>query len=375
MIYSRIKHFFAQRHTLPFRDFLPNTATEILARESFFWATSQNWRVLKRFLFLYFCRQTSLLSDALPPAPAKILWLNPSSTSIGDSLMELAGRALLHPAYTVDLYTDRWNASLYQHDSYFNQVITDPTQIKPEGYDFVLLDLFNTRSIRFKQKYCPTIPFASLQGYFYGPDFNRLLFSVYRIHQLLGYPFTEVEIQPYLSPQIFVERVQSPIESKCKAVRIALAVGGVDPLRTYQSWELVLNGLWQQFDQQIEVVLLGSANGEEDATRLKNKFEQKPLFNLVNQLSLTQTAKVIAESDFFIGADGGLMHIAAALLKPGVALFGFFRPELRLGPNGLIENVFAENQVNDCLPSEVIAKSIVGIDGLLKQLRQQNEAK
>lgn len=44
--------------------------------------------------------------------------------------------------------------------------------------------------------------------------------------------------------------------------------------------------------------------------------------NYVNQLSITETASAIANCDAFISNDSGLMHLAAALEVPVIALFG-----------------------------------------------------
>lgn len=367
-MFKRLKHFFAQRHTPPFRHVLPNTITTFLAKESRLRAISQNWRVLKRYLLLCRYGQARLFREQLPPAPARILWLNPSSTSIGDSLMELAGRSLLHPAYQIDLFTDRWNAPLYQHDQFFGKVITDPAQIDSSVYDFVLLDLLNTRSIRFKHQHCPLLPFASLQGYFYGPDFNRLLFSVFRIHQLLAYPHTDAVLQSYLRPGLFLQADRPALGLKKTKLRVAVAVGGVDPIRTYGHWGEVLAALWQRYGADLEVVLLGSANGRDEAQRLASRFSEQMLDNRVEQFDLITSAKAISECDFFLGADGGLMHIAAALNCPGIGLFGFFRPELRLSPDGVINSVFAEKQVDDCPVDAIVALTIPHLDKLKLEL-------
>lgn len=361
-MFTRLKHFFAQRHTPPFRHVLPNTITTFLAKESSLRAISQNWRVLKRYLLLCRYGQAGLLREQLPPAPARILWLNPSSTSIGDSLMELAGRKLLHPGYKIDLFTDRWNAPLYQHDQYFGQVFTDPAQIDPAAYDFVLLDLSNTRSIRFKHQYCLLLPFASLQGYFYGPDFNRLMFSVFRIHQLLGYPFDEAGLQAYLRLSLFLPDDLPALQPKKTLLRLAVAIGGVDPIRTYTHWGEVFTALWQRYGADLEIVLLGSANGRDHAQQLMAEFSQQAIVNQVEELNLIKTAKAISQCDFFLGADGGLMHIAAALNCPGIGLFGFFRPELRLSPDSVINSVFAENKVDDCPVDDIVALTISHLD-------------
>ena len=170
----------------------------------------ENGKLLRRWLWLNLTGQARLLQDRLPPPPARLLWLSPSSNSIGDSVMELAGRALLG-AYEVDLLTDKFYAELYRNDRYIKRVFTDPAKIDPSGYDLGLQDFFNTRSLRIKRRVCPRLPFAAVQGFFWGADYNRMLFSCYRIHHLLGYPYTTDDLRPFLRSRLFLEDEPPPL--------------------------------------------------------------------------------------------------------------------------------------------------------------------
>ena len=65
---------------------------------------------------------------------------------------------------------------------------------------------------------------------------------------------------------------------------------------------------------------------EDEGHLVEALLQQKPI-NLVDQTSLPQLADVIARADLFIGADSGVMHIAAATGTPIVSIFGPSNPE------------------------------------------------
>jgi heptosyltransferase-2 len=68
------------------------------------------------------------------------------------------------------------------------------------------------------------------------------------------------------------------------------------------------------------VVLLGSKNDEQAAAGIAGK-------NLVGKTSLDDALRLIAGASAVVSNDSGLMHVAAALDRPQVALFGSSSPE------------------------------------------------
>ena len=68
------------------------------------------------------------------------------------------------------------------------------------------------------------------------------------------------------------------------------------------------------------VVLLGSKNDEQAAAGITGK-------NLVGKTSLDDALRLIAGASAVVSNDSGLMHVAAALGRPQVALFGSSSPE------------------------------------------------
>lgn len=338
----------SERYTPRFKGSLPSSIDEMLDNESYFTKLKATIRLYRRFLTLLISAQLGLEYEYIPRNIRRVLWINVSSTSIGDSIMELSGRVLLREKYQLDLLTDAKNAAIYASDDIFNRVYNSAEQID-ENYDFVLLDINNSKSIRLKAKYFKCIPFASIMGYFYGADFNRMLFSFKRINALQGYAVNDEYINQHAQNYLNLANFRTLVSER----QIVLVIGGEDQLiRTYHRWDSVVTLLSQQFSEY-SIVLIGSANGVEMSAKIMS-LKLPNLRNEVNQLSLVETASIIANSDYFIGADGGLMHIADALNIAGVALFARFKAKFRLAPHTLLRDVYANDKVSDIEPEIIV---------------------
>ena len=84
----------------------------------------------------------------------------------------------------------------------------------------------------------------------------------------------------------------------------------------------VANGLRERCGA--EIVLVGRP--EDDSRSVENLLDRKPI-NLVGKTTLPQLTEVIARADLFIGADSGVMHIAAASGTPVLSVFGPSNPD------------------------------------------------
>jgi ADP-heptose:LPS heptosyltransferase len=72
---------------------------------------------------------------------------------------------------------------------------------------------------------------------------------------------------------------------------------------------------------------------------------------------LRAAARLVSDCDFFVGADGGLMHCAVAADLPGVALFGRVEPKLRLPPETAMQALYDADDVNHN-PPQAVAEAI-----------------
>ena len=79
----------------------------------------------------------------------------------------------------------------------------------------------------------------------------------------------------------------------------------------------VARQLKEQYDA--EIILVGKSADDSDEVARIMDCEPK---NLVGKTSLPQLADVIDDADLFIGADSGVMHIAAATGTPVISIFG-----------------------------------------------------
>lgn len=342
---------FNQRFILGFNTQIPHNIEEFRRGESFRSKLKQTIRTYRRFVTLLFSKQLHLELDLIPPHVVKILWFNPSSTSIGDSIMELSGRALLCDGkFELHLLSDRKNSSLYGEDLVFKKVFNDPNQIL-ESYDLILLDVYNTKSIQMKSKYFPDAPFCAIQGYFYGAAIHRTMFSYHRINYLLGVRLTQQELD-------LCAKNYLPVVIPSVIPRVVISVGGEGKFKTYSHWNNVIRQLIQ-YDSALEICIIGSSNGVEYSDEIMQEFGGR-ITNYVAKLSLLETAKIIASSKFFIGADGGLMHVAESYEIQGIALFAKVSPELFLSYQTKINPLYSNLMIDDIDPEQIV--------GLFKQL-------
>lgn len=267
----------------------------------------------------------------------RVLWLYTGKPNIGDALMDMSGRALLRDAgITIDLLTLPNLYSLFCEDDIFSNVYSNLDEIKNLHYDAVLLNEFNYPSLRLKTTYFKNLPFACLFQYFHGPDRNQTLFSFAAINDIFGLGLSDLTLQQQAKPYLHCQATTAATVQAITPTQpfITLAVGGIDPRRTYPHWLQMLMCIDQQLsDTDPRVfVLLGSNNGLRIAeTIAQHPFKNIQIVSLVNKLSLLQASAMIEQSKLFVGCDGGLMHIAHSTPTPSVRLFAAAEsPELRL---------------------------------------------
>ena len=117
-----------------------------------------------------------------------------------------------------------------------------------------------------------------------------------------------------------IHREPYPIASKTSPkVVIHAGSGGYSAARRWPPKYFAEVARQLQQDYQAEIILVGTDSDEgAEVARLMDDAPQ----NLVGKTSLPQLADVIHHADLFIGADSGVMHIAAATGRPVISIFG-----------------------------------------------------
>lgn len=80
--------------------------------------------------------------------------------------------------------------------------------------------------------------------------------------------------------------------------------------------------LLQILSPQYPIVFVGGANESKDIDFIVGQLDVQNVIRYDGKLTLAQTASVIMKGKMMISTDSGLMHMAAALKKPLVAIFG-----------------------------------------------------
>ena len=108
---------------------------------------------------------------------------------------------------------------------------------------------------------------------------------------------------------------------------IAFAIGGTFTTKRYPVSHII------EFvkSAQVPVVILGGKSEQEDALHIEASNTEK-VINLCNELSLTESAAVIDKAQLVISNDTGMMHMAAALHKPIISIWGNTIPAFGMYP-------------------------------------------
>ena len=108
------------------------------------------------------------------------------------------------------------------------------------------------------------------------------------------------------------------------------------------------------------IILIGSKN-EMDKAQLFKKLYTKKVYDFCGKLTLLETASVIKKSDFFIGNDSGLGHIASAVNTQSFIIFGDGDPD-RYHPWGNKSSWYQNNERDiSLITPEKIYKEVINI--------------
>jgi heptosyltransferase-2 len=273
--------------------------------------------------------------------------------------MDLSPRTLwAEKGLQVDIYTNSVIASFYENDPSFHKIISAPKDLAAE-YDFIVLQSYSWKCLKFKWRYCFFKPFATLHGHYYGCEFNRLVFAEAAWRDVMQLPSPSLNGQSPC-PAVFNLSLDhtSDVSTRLKN-KVALAVGGIVDWRTYANWAHVVAKVHDHVPD-VEWVLIGSENGIAAAEALMQRYQANiKITNLVCKLSLNEVFRHLQNVSLLVAADGGLMNVGRAAKVPIVALFAReIHPLMRFAECDSAYVIHAQESVAD-IPVNVVEESIV----------------
>lgn len=311
------------------------------------------WRHFRRLVYFKLSGQADLCQANIQPEYKRVLWLYRGIPQLGDALMDLAPRSLLCEAgFTVDLYTEPHIAALFHADPYFSKAIGSYSELDAEAYDFVIVPSNKKRSLSDKARFLPKLPWLSMHGFYTGPEFHRARFATQRLVDALNLSIDPADFETHARQKL------APLPAKSKSnrrLKLGIAMGGVDPLRTYSRWREVLQPLMDR--PGIELTLLGSDNGLILADTLAKKWPAST-YNRVGRTTLQECRALINDQDVFVSCDGGLMHLAVTTSTRLVSLFqSTIQAQWRL-PDAFLPDALQSStaDVNAIEPERIIQK-------------------
>ncbi len=319
-------------------------------------------KYLKRWLYVFLRGQRLLEQQRIPAQAQRILWINLTAPSLGDALMDTSGRSLL-AGRCVHLLTSKANAALFAKDEFFEKVFEDANAAAVEHvdcpYDLVIIDSYSPRSMSKKIRVSKTLPFVGLYGYLNGFEVHRTLYSYHRLGLLLGLSLDDLIGRRRVHHRLGLPEKNDASTSPSQRI-VCIGVGGEWPFRIYRYWAQVLEQVLDSIED-VRIFLLGSDNGLVDATALTDRFSNSGrVFNLVGSLSIDESCRVLRKTDLYVGADGGLWHMASGCSIPTIALFAdcaLFNPDgtntTRASPDQSCFSLSADNEVSEIDPHSV----------------------
>ena len=313
---------------------------------------------LRRAALLLATGQRFLLVDRPRQLPRRVLWYYDWET-LGDAVMDLSQRVLIDASIELDLCMPKGPIELFEHDARFRRVHRHLSDCKGP-YDLIVTQWVTTELIRRKARHFPLAPWLSVMCHERGELFCRATLSFARLRPLFGPDCSSTAVPPSLD-------LASCAACGFEPVDIVVAVGGRDPRRTYSRWPEVVETLvrhWPPQRGRPTIALVGSGAAAKVAADEIGRLGLAARIDVHLDLpGPLQAAQLIAAGQVFVGCDGGLMHVAAALGKPGAALFCEILPRWRLHATSGIVGLFDPHGM-DRIEAAAVASATLRAAGL-----------
>lgn len=109
---------------------------------------------------------------------------------------------------------------------------------------------------------------------------------------------------------------------------ISIQVSSANNKAPYKNWPL---NNWLQLVKHLQTILPGTQLvilGDDTELPLNEQLKDAGIISLIGKTKLSEVMEIINRSQFYIGLDSGLMHMAVALNKPTFTLWGASNPVL-----------------------------------------------
>ncbi len=329
-------------------------------------------RLLKRRAEVWRTAQTRHEVTAWNPAWRRVVWFHGEMPQLGDSLLDLAPRSLLAECGLVtDVVLPPFLAGVYRGDRWFGRVWSiDAVDGGGDGgrgagfdagaYDVALVDSTCGHALAWKVRHAPSLPWLSIRGDYLAYDYQRGMLATRRLSAVLGAALSPADELRHARQKLdIVDAAPAPAEA---AGRIAVTLGGVQPLRTYRHWPAVVRTLAAAGHRRW--TLLGSGNGEVHARAVRTALAQAvpdaDVLDLVGRTTILATQQAMHAARALLCVDGGLMHLGCTTDTPMLGLFDAtslpaWRVPLDWTGTALVS---ATNDVNDLAPERVAATAL-----------------
>jgi N-acetylglucosaminyldiphosphoundecaprenol N-acetyl-beta-D-mannosaminyltransferase len=150
------------------------------------------------------------------------------------------------------------------------------------------------------------------------------------------------------------DKFEADKRTKRKTIVIHAGSGGYNLARRWdtEKFAALADRLHEKYGAQI--MLVGGTG--DDSAAVKATMKSVPI-DLTGQTNLNQLAGVIEQADLFIGAESGVMHLAAAVGTPVVTIFGPGNPDA-WGPWNPGGKIFTVRSAPECSPCSYVGQSI-----------------
>lgn len=265
-------------------------------------------------------------------------------SSIGDIVLTTPVIRALKQQLNAEVHflTKESYAPIVQYNPYITRIITlseDFNQmmdgLRKEHYDFIVDLHHNLRTSRIK--WALQRPSAS----FYKLNFEKWLLVQFHVNRLPGKHIVDRYMEAAAELGIkkdregldfFIpedKRVNIQQKFGCKAGEyVAIVTGAAHQTKCLTTEQLA--AICDKLDRS--VILLGGKGEWDKAEKIITFSKNKSVKNACSQLDILESGSVLQQAGSIISHDTGMMHIAAALRKPQVVIWGNTVPEFGMYP-------------------------------------------